>query len=123
MSLFVPMKSQSVYSKVVRYMRNNGGYSLSTAKYGYINKGEKFYNYKTFSAGLEYAIVAYSENQNVDVDLYLYDYDGYLKLKDTGSGEWALLNFSTWEQMRMKIVVKNYSYYGNAKCEVLIFYR
>jgi hypothetical protein len=97
------------YNDYLEVLRNKG-YSISKEIKVSLSEDETGYYWKTFAKGLDYIIVAASDDEDVsDVDLYLYDDDGStLKVKDTDVSSLAVVSFTPNYERSMKIIVKNY---------------
>lgn len=86
------------------------GYSIDKDSYAMLAKGEQFYVEKTFYAGWEYILVAFSIDTDVkDVDVSVYETDGSLYKKDVDAEAIALVEINTPITRKMTIYVKNYN--------------
>lgn len=109
----------------LKYMMRNKGYSISSEQYQYLERGETARYTKTFYAGTEYVIVAYSESSGVyDIDLTLYDDDGSVLTKDTDTSSTAIIQYLPRFTRNMRVVMKNYNSGSRSyQCEFIIFYK
>jgi hypothetical protein len=82
---FIPINAQvNIRAEILAILRSKGYDDISEERYAYLKEGEDAQHWRTFYAGVSYAIVAYTEDAGVrDIDVYLYDTDGTVLVKDT----------------------------------------
>jgi len=122
------VKSQTVEQKIVTYMASYGYTLSSSSEYTYLAEGSSKSFYKTFEAGLDYAVVAFSESVAVyDVDLFCYTTSGVLQAKATDSNDWAMLTYTAKSyDNRYILTYKNYDSASSSstyKIKCAIFYK
>jgi len=128
--LFIMMMGSNISAQnlgaELKALLKEKGYSISKELFSDLAEGETAYYTKTFYAGTNYAIIAYSEEYGVsDIDIYLYDDDGSVLVKDTDSDQSALVEYSPYVSREMKVVIKNYNSESSVKeydCRFIIAY-
>jgi hypothetical protein len=107
MSVFAFSQSTKYYE--VRGALIDSGWNISADQQASLVEGGSAYYYKTFYAGYQYGILAFSDDSDVqDVDIYAYYSDGTLFMKDTSIANYAILDFNCYSDTTLKIVIKNY---------------
>lgn len=117
---------QVIESDVVSVMRDGGWTKLDT-RYVYLSEGQSSATWsRYFSDYLEYAVVAYSDEEDVlDIDIEILYPSGYPYLNDTEVGSLPVLTFSPPYSGNYGIRIKNYSSlsYLASYCKFTVFYR
>ncbi len=94
----------------VRLLLQSYGYGIGQEWSCPLEQGEYFTKTFTFDAGVQYDIVALSEDMDVtDVDIEILTPDGYEYDKDTSTDRFAEVNFTPSYTRTLTIKVKNYS--------------
>ena len=122
------VNAQTTLSQVKSIMRDRGWIATADSRYAYLKEGESTTDwYRIFYSTLEYAIVAYSDDEDVlDIDLQLNDAYGEAYIKDDEFDEFSILQFTPAYTISLGIKMTNYSSiekYLTSKCNYTIFYR
>lgn len=110
--LFVSVASsvigQVTKEKEVKAWLRSEGYTIATEQYANITKGNTAYYWKSFSAGTEYKVIGWSEDNDVtDIDLYIYEEDDELYASDTKVDALPEIEFELLFSRDLKVVIKN----------------
>ena len=115
-----------VYNEAKAYLTYKG-YSISKDMYADLKEGETTSYTKTFSANLDYIIIALSDDTDVkDVDVFLYETNGTEYTKDSKAKSMAIVEFSLMFERELKVTVKNYKSNSPtyaSKCKFIIGYK
>jgi hypothetical protein len=121
-------KTSDEYNKVVRDMKAKGWTQTADNRVAKLKEGgyTTWWN-RSFYAALEYAVVAFSDDQDVeDVDVEVRDLDDDLIAKDDDVDPRAMATFTLKKERTLKIKMTNYASstpdYASS-CRYLIFYR
>ncbi len=119
--------AQAEYNRVVRYMTSLGWKQSVTDRYANLKEGQvSAWDYRSFYANLQYAVVAFSESSNDDVNLKIQYSDGTPFMSDNYTDSWAIIYFTLYTQQTMRIQMENSyaidpSY--SSRCRYIVFYR
>ncbi|PVD54274.1 hypothetical protein DC498_02530 [Terrimonas sp.] len=120
--------AQLTSSKVASIMENYGWTKKADTRYAYLKESESTTPVTyTFYYGLEYAIVAYSDDTDVqDIDIQVCYPSGNVYLQDNEFDDISILKFVPPYDMNRGVKITNYSSlekHFTSKCNFIIFYR
>jgi hypothetical protein len=120
------LMAQTRYELLLQMLRS-AGYSISTEQYADLQQGEAAVHTKSFVAGIEYAIVACSNDGDVtDLDIFVETPSGIVLYKDDDTSNLAIVRFSVSYTRDLVVRIKNYAsrtpYYAS-RCRFVVAYR
>lgn len=119
--------AQGSEEKELKLLMKDLGYSWIETNQATLREGENAYYWRTFYAGNEYSIIAFSEKKGVyDIDVYLYNLEGNLKGQSESNGDFEIIEYFPTVSKQMKIVMKNFECSEELieyKCKFMVFYK